>query len=330
MGTSISALLIISVLLTAVVVMFKANQIGAELLAVANKNAAETIADKVSTKIEIASTQDFKPSYEQATKHNVNDVEGCKRIYPGLARTGILTVSNEIDCYWFLGPTNATARLKLNKVIASPLEHSQRDKGGNTQVSLDYHGMGAVISNAPATWGDPYEDLNQDNYSWVSPDFILTGTATEIDPYRLKIWSATQDTPRNEGGYKVLLTIDGIETQDLSEVACVTDFKIKNTGGTSFDTAEIEEQLDIFVILNTDANNTAMKIPVKGTPPLQPNQWTYSIADDNYQTGTFNPGETMTLIANLNGEPQVSGTLIIGLPNGVDNSYSFPSICPMQ
>ena len=100
MGTSISALLIISVLLTAVVVMFKANQIGAELLAVANKNAAETIADKVSTKIEITSTQDFKASYEDVTKHNVNDVEGCIRIYPGIARTGTLTVTNEIDCYW--------------------------------------------------------------------------------------------------------------------------------------------------------------------------------------------------------------------------------------
>ena len=86
----------------------------------------------------------------------------------------------------------------------------------------------------------------------------------------------------------------------------------------------------IFIILNTDANNTAMKIPVKGTSPLQPNQWTYSIADDNYQTGIFNPGETMTLIVNLNGEPQVSGTLLIALPNGVDNSYSFPSICSIQ
>ena len=113
-------------------------------------------------------------------------------------------------------------------------------------------------------------------------------------------------------------------------MACVTDFKVKNIGGTAFDSAEIEEKLDIFIILNTDANNTAMKIPVKGTSPLQPNQWTYSIADDNYQTGIFNPGETMTLIVNLNGEPQVSGTLLIALPNGVDNSYSFPSICSIQ
>ena len=330
MGTSISALLIISVLLTAVVVMFKANQIGAELLAVANKNAAETIADKVSTKIEIASTQDFKASYEVLTKHNPNDVEGCKRIYPGLARTGSLTVTNEIDCYWFLGPDNATARFALSKIIASPVEHSNRATG-NTQISLDYLGMGAEISNAPNAYGDPFTDLNRGEYHWNPlEDFNLTGTATETDPYRFKIWSATVHTPRNEGGYRVVLTIDGVETQDLSAVACVTDFKIKNTGGTAFDATEIEEKLDIFIILNTDANNTAMKIPVKGTSPLQPNQWTYSIADDNYQTGIFNPGETMTLIVNLNGEPQVSGTLLIALPNGVDNSYSFPSICSIQ
>ena len=327
MGTSISALLIISVLLTAVVVMFKANQIGAELLAVANRNAAETIADKVSTKVEITSTQDFKPSYEEMTKHNVNDVEGCKRIYPGIPRTGILTVTNEIDCYWFLGPENATARFSLTKIIASPVENNKRGAGA-TQISLDYFGMGAEISNAPNTWGDPYIDLNTGEYYWDPlEDFNLTGTATEIDPYRFKIWSATVTTPRNEGGYRVLLTIDGVETQDLSSVACVTDFKIKNTGGTSFGAAEIQEKLDIFIILNTDAANTDMKIPVKGTSPLQPNQWTYSIADDNYQAGTFNPGETMTLVVNLNGEPQVSGTLLIALPNGVDNSYSFPSIC---
>ena len=330
MGTSISALLIISVLLTAVVVMFKANQIGAELLAVANKNAAETIADKVSTKIEITSTQDFKASYEDVTKHNVNDVEGCKRIYPGIARTGTLTVTNEIDCYWFLGPANATARFALTKIITSPVETSRRGTG-NTQISLDYHGMGAEISNDASTWGSPYTDLNNGEYYWEPVvGFNLTGSATEIDPYRFKIWSATITTPRNEGGYRVLLTIDGVETQDLSAVACVTDFKIKNTGGTAFDAVEIEEKLDIFVILNTDANNTDMKIPVKGTPPLQPNQWTYSIADDNYQTDTFNPGETMMLTVNLNGEPQVSGTLLVALPNGVNNSYSFPSICSIQ
>ena len=99
---------------------------------------------------------------------------------------------------------------------------------------------------------------------------------------------------------------------------------------TGVSVMKIEEKLDIFIILNKDTNNTAMKIPVKGNLPLQPNQWTYSIADDNYQTGTFNPGETMTLNVNLNGEPQVSGTLLIALPNGVDNSYSFPSICSIQ
>ena len=146
--------------------MFKANQIGAELLAVANKNAAETSADKVSTKIAITSTQDFKSSYQEMTKHNVNDVEGCKRIYPGIARTGILTVSNEIDCYWFLGPENATARFALTKIIASPVETNRRNGGVGTQVSLDYHGMGEIISNDLGTWGDPYGDLNGAEYSF--------------------------------------------------------------------------------------------------------------------------------------------------------------------
>ena len=326
MGTSISALLIISVLLTAVVVMFKANQIGAELLAVANKNAAETIADRVNTKIEISSSQEFKASYDQMTKHNANDVEGCKRIYSGLSRQGTLTVTNEIDCYWFLAPVNATARFALNKIIASPVETNKR-ANAETQVSLDYLGMGEEISNAPNTYGDPYTDLNQNEYHWTSNDFSLTGIATEADPYRFKIWSATIHQARNEGGYQVLLDIDGVDSQDLSSVACVKDFKIKNTGGTAFTEAQIQDKLDIFVILNTDANSTVMKIPVKGNLPLQPNQWTYSITDDIYQSGIFNPGETISLNINANGEPSVEGTLIVTLPNGVVTSYSFPSIC---
>jgi len=328
MGTSISALLIISVLLTAVVIMFKANQIGAELLAVANKSAAETIADRVSTKIEISSTQDFKASYELATKHNPNDAEGCKPIYSGLSRQGILITTNEIDCFWFIGPEGATARFTLDKIMTSPVETDKRATG-NSQVSLDYLGLGAEISNAPQTYGNPYTDLNPGNYHWESSGFTLTGASTEENPYRFKIWSATVHEARNEGGYSVLLTIDGVDSIDLSAVACVKNFHWKNSGSTSFTVSQLEEKLDIFVILNTAAGATDMKVPVKGSVPLQSNQWTYSISDDNYQVGTFNPGESITMTINLNGELQVAGTLLVTLPNGVGTSHSFPSICTM-
>ena len=64
--------------------MFKANQIGAELLAVANKNAAETIADKVSTKIEIAVTLSDANQLESAVKtynFEFNTANGIKSVY---------------------------------------------------------------------------------------------------------------------------------------------------------------------------------------------------------------------------------------------------------
>ena len=91
----------------------------------------------------------------------------------------------------------------------------------------------------------------------------------------------------------------------------------------------MEEKLDVFVVLNTAAGDTDIKVPVKGSSPLQSNQWTYSISDDSYQVGVFNPGETITMKINLNSEPQVAGTLLVTLPNGVGMSHSFPSICTM-
>ena len=326
MGTSISALLIISVLLTAVVVMFKANQIGAELLAVANKNAAETIADKVSTKIEIASTQDFKDFYEVQISHHASDAEGCRPILPGILRTGDITGANPMDCYWFEADSTAQITFTVNKIIGTPVPLGNRN-GTNTRVSIDYFAPGVMITTTNE--GSKFKDLSGTNLQGqlINP---VTQSSTESSPHRIKLWSYDGNQSGNWGGYQVLMTTQGVPSTDPSTVACVTDFKVKNIGGTAFDSAEIEEKLDIFIILNTDANNTAMKIPVKGTSPLQPNQWTYSIADDNYQTGIFNPGETMTLIVNLNGEPQVSGTLLIALPNGVDSSYSFPSICSIQ
>jgi len=323
MGTSISALLIISVLLTAVVVMFKANQIGAELLAVANRNAAETIADKVSTKVEITSTQDFKDFYEVQTSHHANDSEGCRPILPGIARIGEITVANSMDCYWFEAVSTAQITFTVNKILGSPVPLQNRD-GTNTRVSIDYFAPGVRITTTNE--GSEYIDLSGTTVQrqLINP---VSESSTGSSPHRIKLWRYDGTQAGNWGGYQVLMTAEGVPSTDPSTVACVTDFKIKNTGGTSFGAAEIEEKLDIFIILNTDAANTDMKIPVKGTSPLQPNQWTYSIVDDNYQTGTFNPGETMTLVVNLNGEPQVSGTLLIALPNGVDNSYSFPSIC---
>jgi hypothetical protein len=107
--------------------MFKANQIGAELLAVANKSTAEIIADRVSTKIEISSTQDFKDSYEEEEKHHLQDTEGCRPILPGITRSGEITTTNSLDCYWFQADSQAEATLTVDKVIDSRDISTPRD-----------------------------------------------------------------------------------------------------------------------------------------------------------------------------------------------------------
>jgi len=326
MGTSISALLIISVLLTAVVVMFKANQIGAELLAVANKSAAETIADRVSTKIEISSTQDFKDSYKEEKKHHLQDTEGCRPILPGIPRSGDITTTNSLDCYWFHADSQAEVTLTVNKVIGSPVPLANRT-GTNTKISVDYFPPGEVITATNAS-ANKYKDLTNTTLRGQLVD-LVSESSTEASPHRIKMWSYAGQVSANLGGYQVLITIGGAPAADLSTVACVTDFKIKNSGGTAFSSTQMEEKLDVFVVLNTAAGATDMKVPVKGNAPLQSSQWAYSISDDNYQVGIFNPGETITMTINLNDEPQVAGTLLITLPNGVGTSYSFPSICAM-
>ena len=159
-------------------------------------------------------------------------------------------------------------------------------------------------------------------------DFV-SESSTEASPHRIKMWSYNGQVSANWGGYQILLTIEGIPAADPSTVACVADFTIKNSGGTAFTATQMEEKLDVFVVLNTAAGDTDMKVPVKGSAPLQSNQWTYSISDDSYQVGVFNPGETITMKINLNSEPQVAGTLLVTLPNGVGMSHSFPSICTM-
>ena len=325
MGTSISALLIISVLLTAVVIMFKANQIGAELLAVANKSTAEIIADRVSTKIEISSTQDFKDSYEEEEKHHLQDSEGCRQILPGIPRSGDITTTNSLDCYWFQADSQAKATLTVDKVIGSPVPLAYRT-GTNTKISIDYFAPGEVITTTNAS--SKFKDLSNTTLRGQLIDFV-SESSTEASPHRIKMWSYVGQVSANWGGYQILLTIEGIPAADPSTVACVTDFTIKNSGGTAFTTTQMEEKLDVFIVLNIAAGATDMKVPVKGSVPLQSNQWSYTISDDNYQVGVFNPGETITMKINLNSEPQVAGTLLVTLPNGVGMSHSFPSICTM-
>ena len=79
MGPSIAALIVISVLLTAVVVMFRANQIGATLLANATKANAERVTEIGNTKFEITSVSTSTDWYSQAEDFDPPNAFGCNR-----------------------------------------------------------------------------------------------------------------------------------------------------------------------------------------------------------------------------------------------------------
>ena len=85
MGSSISALLIISVLLTSVIVMFRSNQIGMNLLAEANRTAAEYRAEKLDSAFELTSEVSTLASYNEV------DALGCKPLFTGIPRQGQVT-----------------------------------------------------------------------------------------------------------------------------------------------------------------------------------------------------------------------------------------------
>ena len=103
MGPSIAALIVISVLLTAVVVMFRANQIGATLLANATKANAERVTEIGNTKFEITSVSTSTDWYSQAEAVDPPNTFGCKPIVHGINRTGEITTADPYQCYWFNG-----------------------------------------------------------------------------------------------------------------------------------------------------------------------------------------------------------------------------------
>ena len=348
MGTSISALLIISVLLTAVVVMFKANQIGAELLATANKNAAETMADKVGTRMEIHSKKTLKADYITGQKlfeaptedsNNRSDEKNCYQLLVGIPREGEITSDNRFDCYYFDADANSGYQpgdvvLRLTRIIQSPMLNEDRNwPYGTTKISLDFFGNNKAITGYDygLNGSSNYFDLQNEVLTKDLEPTIPTGLPIQ----RVKVWSVTDARDAGShsahGGYQITLLIRGEPEAYVSAAQCIEHFVVTNAGDIAFTGLDFSQAMDIFVELEINNVSQGMKVPVKGTNPLSSEQWSYKIINDGYQEGMFNPGETLNLFINLDDDDGLynGGMLTLVMPNGVVSKFKLgTSVCP--
>ena len=309
MGPSIAALIVISVLLTAVVVMFRANQIGATLLANATKANAERVTEIGNTKFEITSVSTSTDWYSQAEAVDPPNTFGCKPIVHGINRTGEITTADPYQCYWFNGTNGEVVDVYL---------YRSNSRIGDDRLSMDMFG--------PTQ--DP-RDRNMGNtgYYFDSPTDsktinLLQGTGI----YRIKAWSYQ----REEGYYTLKLVVNNPPA--FQPMTCVNYFHIENKGSSVFSNFE-----NMDVIANLDSNTTEL---LTRSGDLLPglNEWSVSIPatttidgivrnNDVFQQGILNTGEIMELRVNLSVYSDESGTIVVVFPNGVSSTKNFDLLC---
>ena len=342
MGSSISALLIISVLLTSVVVMFRANQIGMDLLAGANRSAAQYRAEVVDSDFALTSEITTLDSF------NAEDEAGCKPIYEGVTRTGEITPANLYDCYWFDANTIANTKFKVNYMRNVGSDVGRENYGDLDFVgfSLEHYRPGDAIT--PWNWGSAYKDLIT-----VTGDheFNVTTSSTDISKHRLKIWyyrfTKNQiewdpdwpDAKKYRGEYQI--TLSNIGGVDLMNLQCVDKFRFKNMGRTTFpiEAAYFLDAIDIFVkLIAMDGTETMTKLIRSDDLILAGNEWHISLPDsisvegdmqpnDVYEPSVFNKNEIAEVTVKINGYANESGTVVIIWPNGIKSAENFSSLC---
>jgi hypothetical protein len=306
MGPSIAALIVISVLLTAVVVMFRANQIGATLLANATKANAERVTEIGNTKFEIISVSTSTDWYSQAEDFDPPNAFGCKPIVHGINRTGEITAADPDQCYWFIGTDGEVVDVRLYRSDTRP---------GSQRLSMD---MYDPASDPQVGYGFDYFDSPVDQ-KLIS---LTGGSGT----YRIKAWSISG----GEGHYTLKLVVNNPPA--FQPMTCVNYFHIENKGSAVFSDFE---KMD--VIANLDSNTTTF---LTRSGDLLPglNEWSVSIPatttidgivrnNDVFQQGILNTGEIMELRVNLSGYSDESGTIVVVFPNGVSSTKKFDLLC---
>ena len=328
MGSSISALLIISVLLTSVIVMFRSNQIGMNLLAEANRNAAEYRSEKLDSAFELSSEITTLSSYNEV------DAQGCKPLYTGIMRKGQIGPGNKWDCYWFDGPTASSFDIDYFRNIVSTMNRTSENR-----LSFDYYHVGSPVTETNEGPDSNFEDVSD---SAGSISFTTTTTSDLNNKHHLKVWyfgDASNPIGTHRGKYSI--TLDFGDAVDLSTVQCVDKFRLKNLGQSSFpvESPYFLDNVDVFVQLRPANQPEVMtKLTRSDSNILGNNEWVITLPEtisingtqepnDVYEPSIFNSSEVLQLSTKLNNYNQESGTLILIWPNGLKTTENFDSLC---
>ena len=304
MGSSIAALMVISVLLTAVVVMFRANQIGATLMANATRANAESVTDVANTRFEISSVSTTTEWYSQAEATPPG--YGCKPIVSGIERTGEVTAAEPYQCYWLDANEGSSIDIYYYR------SHS---RVGAENLSVDLF----EPNSDPATgWGYGYFDSPTEFKNFN----LNKGTGR----YRIKTWSYQV----GEGIYTLKVVLDPLPS--LAVMTCVESFQITNNGSKSSSNLT---GMDVIASIGT-TTMTRLTETLSETPG--PNEWSKSlpatttvdgilINNDVYEKGILNTDELLELRIKLVGYTSESGTITVVLPNGVSSTKTFDLLC---
>ena len=319
MGPSIAALIVISVLLTAVIVMFRATQIGSTLMANATRANAVRVADVANTSFEITSVSTTTDWYEQAEPVNPPNGYGCKPIVSGIERTGEVTAADPYQCYWFDGNDGESATIKVTRIFQGELFN----RGASNKISLDLFdpSSGPTLGNTASGsyYFDSYASVHEKN-------FLLNRGSGK---YRFKIWSIGQSST-DHGAYHVLFTKGS--NPPLVSVGCVEYFQITNAGLKAFsDLTDMDVMASIGTTTMTLLTETSSAIPGL-------NEWSVTlpatttvdgivINNDVYEKGILNTGELLELRVKLAGYASESGTVTVVFPNGVNSTKTFDLLC---
>jgi len=316
-GPSIAALIVISVLLTAVIVMFRATQIGATLMANATRANAERVADVANTSFEISSVSTTTDWYEQA--ETTPPGYGCKPIVSGIERTGEVTAVDPYQCYWFDANDGESATIKVTRIFQGELFN----RGTSNGISLDLFDPSSGPTSGNAASGlyffDSYAPVHEKN-------FLLNKGSGK---YRFKIWSYG-GSATDHGAYYVLVTKGN--NPPLVSVDCVESFQITNNGSKSFSNLA---GMDVIASIGT-TTMTRLTETLSETPGA--NEWSVTLSatttvdgivinNDVYEKGILNTDELLELRVKLVDYASESGTVTVVLPNGVSSTKTFDLLC---
>ncbi len=111
-------------------------------------------------------------------------------------------------------------------------------------------------------------------------------------------------------------------TNTSSSGTCNLSIDVDNTGATSVSDLN---RMDVIVQFPT-GNNAAQRLDYVDPGPTTVGEWEFSSISGAFEPGVLNPGETITIDAQVLVVEAGSGTVTVGTPNGIIATAAFPSL----